>query len=85
MELPPVTTIKATLQIEERAQEAEECSFDEHPAALAAPVLLKLRGGVCSELLTIPAIAKKIASLIAQAFTTRCSASLALVWTAILN
>lgn len=38
MELPPVTTIKATLQIEERAHEVEECPPYEHPAALAGPV-----------------------------------------------
>jgi hypothetical protein len=38
MDLPPVTTIKATLQIEERAQEVEGCSLSGHPAALAATV-----------------------------------------------
>jgi hypothetical protein len=38
MDLAPITPIEATLQIEERTQEVEECSLSEHPAALAAPV-----------------------------------------------
>src|ERR1035438_7789823 len=38
MDLPPVTAIEATLQIEELAQEVEKCSSSEHPAARAAPV-----------------------------------------------
>jgi hypothetical protein len=38
MDLPPVTTIEATLQIEERANEVEECSLFEHPAVLANSV-----------------------------------------------
>jgi hypothetical protein len=56
--------------------------LSEHPAALAAPVSSSREGGVWSELLTIPATAKRIRPGIDQAFTTRCWASLALVWMA---
>ena len=55
--------------------------LSEHPAALAAPVSQIRGGGVWSELLTIPATAKKVC-LIAQALTARWSASLVFVWMA---
>ena len=81
MDLPPVTTIKATLQIEARAQEAEECSCPSIPRRLqhqCPQVGRGVSGPNCSQFRQ----QRRKTSLIAQALTARWSASLVFVWMA---